>query len=101
MKLEKVAKKHPNDFDYIYPCPGCGVSHGIRTVKEGVGPVWRLSGGVDNPSVKPSVKVTSRNAKGPTCCHFFIENGHIRYLNDCTHDLAGQTVEMKDINDGS
>lgn len=100
MKLEKVEKKHPNDFDYIYPCQGCGTHHGIRTVKEGVGPVWKLSGGVDYPTVTPSVKVTSRNAKGPTVCHFFITNGQIRYLDDCTHDLAGQTVDMEDVNDG-
>ncbi len=27
-------------------------------------------------------------------CHSFIEKGKIRFLPDCTHSLAGQTVDL-------
>jgi hypothetical protein len=33
-------------------------------------------------------------------CHSFVENGRIRYLSDCTHAYAGQTVELKEIGHG-
>lgn len=29
--------------------------------------------------------------------HLFIERGKIIYCNDCTHEMAGQTVDMVDI----
>ena len=29
-------------------------------------------------------------------CHSFVTDGKIRYLNDCTHHLKGQTVELLD-----
>jgi hypothetical protein len=50
----------------------------------------------DAPTVTPSVRVQGANADGPTCCHFFIKDGKIQYLNDCTHGLAGRTVEIPD-----
>jgi hypothetical protein len=27
-------------------------------------------------------------------CHVFVENGKIRFLDDCTHELAGKTVDI-------
>jgi hypothetical protein len=30
-------------------------------------------------------------------CHFHIEEGTIRFLEDCHHDLAGQTIELPEI----
>lgn len=30
-------------------------------------------------------------------CHSFVTDGKIQFLSDCTHDLAGQTVDMVDI----
>jgi len=29
------------------------------------------------------------------CCHSFITDGQIKFLGDCTHELAGQTVALK------
>lgn len=29
-------------------------------------------------------------------CHSFVTNGRIQFLNDCTHALAGQTVDLPD-----
>jgi len=30
-------------------------------------------------------------------CHSFITDGKIQFLSDCTHHLAGQTVDLNDI----
>lgn len=34
-----------------------------------------------------------------TCgvCHSFVTDGKIQYLGDCTHALAGQTVELPEV----
>ena len=36
---------------------------------------------------------------GWTCkrCHSFVTDGRIQFLSDCTHALAGQTVDLPDI----
>lgn len=52
------------------------------------------NGSVTTPTASPSLLVQRRN-KGAECrCHFFIRDGHLHYLADCTHALAGQTVPM-------
>ena len=33
----------------------------------------------------------------PFTCHSFVTDGKIQYLNDCTHEYAGQTIELEDI----
>jgi len=36
-----------------------------------------------------------------TCqvCHSFVTDGRIQFLGDCTHNLAGQTVDLPEITD--
>ena len=38
------------------------------------------------------------NQQDPTVtrCHSFVREGRIEFLSDCTHALAGQTVELPD-----
>ena len=36
---------------------------------------------------------------GEERCHSFIRDGKIQYLNDCTHEFAGKTVELPDYTD--
>ena len=28
-------------------------------------------------------------------CHSFVTDGKIRFLNDCTHEMAGETVDLE------
>lgn len=38
------------------------------------------------------------NPEAPSLvCHSFTTEGRIQFLNDCTHELAGQTVNLPDI----
>lgn len=32
-------------------------------------------------------------------CHMYIREGKIQFLSDCSHALAGQTVEMPDFDE--
>jgi len=77
-------------------CPGCEMEHEIAVA----GPtapkaVWTLTGGPFKPTAKPSVLV--RNPKRTRCCHLWMTEGRLQYLSDCTHALAGQTVDMQDM----
>lgn len=81
-------------------CPGCAAVHGIN-VGEGPGPRWGWNGNVDRPTFTPSVLVTwsvppPREPDDPPdrVCHSFVRDGRIEFLGDCTHALAGQTVDM-------
>lgn len=51
---------------------------------------WSWNEDFENPTVSPSVLLTRGNVRS----HLFIRDGKIQYLSDCTHPLAGQTVEM-------
>lgn len=96
MKLKKKRKiKMPNirtasnkegNKTYLFYCPGCDEYHGFKT------PPWTWNGDVDKPTVRASL-LTKAKHRG-LVCHLFITDGKIRYLNDCTHDLAGKTVDM-------
>lgn len=90
----------------MFRCPGCGYAHAIN-IKEGIGrPVWGFNGNVDFPTFTPSVLVRTGRAVDPTfipeegdppeVCHTFVTDGRIQFLGDCTHELAGQTVDLPD-----
>ena len=83
---------------YQFYCPGCKEMHNIWTDKaDGVDP-WGFNGDVNNPTFTPSFKVLSYKGHDISgVCHSFIRNGKIEYLSDCTHELAGKTIDMVDI----
>jgi len=92
-------------------CPGCKEAHSVINA-------WTFNGNYERPTFKPSVLVTSGHYSNrfgmPGCwcrfyaehpelepvfkcsqCHTFITDGQIQFLADCTHELAGKTVEME------
>lgn len=100
-------------------CPGCKEAHTVWH-GEGPGPRWAWNGDVDKPVFSPSVLVTGvdltpesieRIDRGdrlpagetwpcnPVRCHTFVgcngaAPGQIIYLGDCTHELAGKTIDL-------
>lgn len=80
----------------FFHCPGCdmlhGVKHGAQRASE---PVWNWNGSVDKPTIQPSILVRYNWSDGPRVCHSFITDGKIQFIGDCTHALAGQTVEIQ------
>jgi len=100
---------------YTFFCPGCQMRHQVSTN-------WSFNGNTDHPTFQPSVLVRSghythsppvpgncycdyherypdKESMRYSCfrCHSFVTNGKIQFLGDCTHALAGQTVDLPDI----
>jgi len=75
---------------YSFMCPGCKCAHYIQTNKK-FSPCWDFNKDMNRPTVMPSIRV---NLGQGGLCHSFITNGYIRFLNDCTHELAGETIEI-------
>jgi hypothetical protein len=74
-------------------CAGCETHHAIDPTK------WTWNGDTERPTFRPSVLVTYTFGveRTPKRCHSFVTDGHIQYLDDCTHALAGQTVLLEDV----
>lgn len=60
-------------------------------------PVWQWNEDPARPTFSPSVRVRTELPGGEYVCHFFVRQGQIHYCGDSTHALAGQVVEMPDI----
>lgn len=101
----------------LFLCPGCDTLHFIQH-GPGPGPRWDYNGNADRPTFKPSVLVTwdqweppatspeiaekirlgeIQQVKVQKVCHSFVTDGRIQFLGDCTHALAGQTVDLPDV----
>ena len=114
--------KMTNQGSLRFLCPGCGESHDVN-IAEGH-PGWEFNGDFERPTLSPSVLVRRghycNNPPVPgdcACdfqqrfpdeepwdwpcgvCHSFVRDGRIEFLTDCTHALAGQTVELLEIKD--
>lgn len=85
----------------VFWCPGCDGAHQIRH-GDGPGPRWGWNGDAERPTFTPSVLVrydgadAGRDGAPPAVCHSFVTDGQIQFLGDCTHALAGQTVDLGD-----
>lgn len=95
----------------LFWCPGCREAHCVG-VKPPARLVWGFNGSGDAPTFSPSVLVRGggpltdderqramageRIKKPERVCHSFVTDGRIQFLGDCTHPLAGQTVDLPD-----
>lgn len=93
----------------MFECPGCGCAHRIQH-GSGDGPRWAFNGSFEKPTFHPSVLVRGtqpitddehKRIMGgekieprPLVCHSFVTDGRIAFLGDCTHGMAGQTVDL-------
>lgn len=97
MKIRRVKEDRGDEGWIWFRCPACEHGHTIPTK----GPRgWQWNGDLDRPTISPSLKVTTPDPKGGTplrVCHFYVKNGQIEYLGDCTHALAGKTIPMEDL----
>lgn len=85
--------KHGDRSGYSFQCPACGCAHMVLTDGK-KSPNWTFNGDIENPTTNPSIRVRTEFNKIPKTCHFFIKNGMIEYCGDCTHDLAGQKIQL-------
>lgn len=91
-------RKEEGWYHFEFNCPGCGYKHGFYVRREGHnGPIWEFNGDLEKPTVSPSILMSTSWDDKPHVCHSYINNGIIQFLSDCTHKLAGQTVELPEI----
>lgn len=87
---------------YFFDCPGCIGGHAVfvRPHKAPNGASWDFNGDMEKPTFSPSIlsryTFTPESGKPDIVCHSFVADGKIQFLGDCTHALAGQTVEIPD-----
>ncbi|MCK9541077.1 MAG: DUF6527 family protein [Novosphingobium sp.] len=94
MKVELTSKGSVK-----FSCPGCKTWHDIPTQHSDNNTKWDFNDDYNNPTIFPSILAQgySYPLKSDYICHSFVEKGKIRFLQDCTHPLKGQTVELPDI----
>ncbi|AIF51990.1 DUF6527 family protein [Pelosinus sp. UFO1] len=87
-----------NNKSLLFDCPGCKYPHKVNVEAFEDQPVWQYNGNADSPTISPSIRVKwdEGDDHRQCCCHSFVTDGKIQFLNDCTHALAGQTVELPD-----
>lgn len=106
-----------NGTRWVFRCPGCRENHYFD---QG----WSFNGDLDKPTISPSLLVRSGHyidgfSKSGQCwctwrgpdgkpapfkcfqCHSFVRDGMIQFLDDCTHELKGQTVEIPEWPNGA
>lgn len=93
-------------MSYWWWCPGCADfnGHGAHRIDDR----WPEPIGLpDKPTINGSYLSYGHEPtddsvpgyKGSPQCHSFIKEGHIQYLDDCTHSLVGQTIDMVPVPD--
>lgn len=81
------------------PFPNRFIPVQLKGTRAGTGN-WSWNGDVEKPTLKPSIRtsatfeVTNRVEK---VCHSFVNDGKIQFLGDCTHELAGQTLDLLEV----
>lgn len=93
MKLKPVYGPARKLYGYSFPCPGCGHPHvfyvsGLMT--------WTFDGNMEAPTFTPSLLNSCDTHINPKLrrCHLNLTAGKLQFHPDCTHGLAGQTVDM-------
>ena len=82
-----------SDGSLLFFCNGCDLPHSMN-VGTGPGPRWGYNGNAEAPTFTPSVLSSYAMHGKPVVCHSFVTDDRIQYLGDCTHSLAGQTVDL-------
>lgn len=108
----KVVLDVQGDFYGIrFDCPGCDDAKvlPVNWLPDGKQesqyvkswPHWGFNGDMELPTFTPSVlsqgpgALQSDGLRHPDrVCHSFVTDGRIQFLGDCTHALAGQTVDL-------
>jgi len=93
MKLRSVKNYAGGIAGYAFYCPGCDHDH-VFFVTGSM--TWEFNGDREAPTFSPSLRNTAPDHIDPKqrCCHLVLTAGKLHYQSDCTHDLAGQEIDL-------
>lgn len=119
MRAAAVDDANGKTYGLEFSCPGCGRNHIVTTSGADA---WTFNGDFAHPTLAPSVLVRSGHYCNPgeqpgdcACdfverfpdqepwpwpcarCHSFVRAGRIQFLDDCSHALAGQTMDLQEL----
>jgi len=77
---------------WMFWCPGCQENHFFDSG-------WVFNGDLNVPTFSPSLVTTFPRDGEEQRCHLVLEAGRLRFLSDCTHAWAGQTVPLPVVNE--
>lgn len=86
-----AAKVYRIDGHYLFECPGCKAGHSF-------GPGWAFNGDMEKPTFTPSLVsfIDGRAAPEGRICHLHLQDGVLKFLGDCWHELRGRDVPCPD-----
>jgi hypothetical protein len=64
----------------------------IKGRREGTN-CWTWNGDTERPTLRPSLK----SYGGTHTCHSWVNDGQAQFLDDTTHELRGQTVDLLEV----
>jgi hypothetical protein len=86
--MSKAILKRVENLGYSFYCPGCKGVHLVDVdMPNQWGAQWSFNGDMQSPTFSPSVHIVGK-------CHSFVNSGKIQFLSNCSHALAGQTVDL-------
>ena len=93
--INEVVNNNREVIGYSMHCPGCDHMHIVWTNRPDA-PQWKWNGSFEKPTFSPSLLLTAPYHGDPKRrrCHSFIREGRWEFLSDCTHNMAGKTVNM-------
>lgn len=83
MKIRTISHQ---ENKYAFFCPACNFAHWFKTLGGG----WCWNGDREHPTIHPSILAFDDKFR----CHSFVADGRIKFLDDCTHSMKGQTVDL-------
>lgn len=85
--LESARRIPSGELVHYFLCPGCKTNHLFDSR-------WTFNGDLEHPTFSPShVNLIDVDRR----CHIIITDGVVQYLSDCTHELAGQSIPLADL----
>lgn len=99
MRAKHVTNEKGVHYGVRFECPGCKEAHVVPTLPHMRG--WVSNDDYERPTLSPSILVHQTKRDDGTIviprCHSFVRDGRIEFLGDCDHALAGQTVDLPEI----
>ena len=73
----------------------------IIQIEGSEGPTWHWNGDVYKPTFSPSIlsRLVVGKERRNIRNHVFVRGGMIQFLDDCSHQLAGQTINLPMLKD--
>ena len=89
LRFSRITRMEGVTHGAWFLCPGCDEAHVFYL------PRWTFDGNRESPTMTPSLLLR----RPGHVCHLFLTSGRLQFLSDCTHELAGKTVDLPPIPD--